>query len=799
MKPVLLTPEKAASLADAYRQFSEDPTLEGRVSGLTRIECYKLLQEVRVLYQQRDVNLTLAFLDKAADGTVVLSEEIFSQEHDDKLTAEHNGLVDKIEEQRSPGRIVFRSSPAPKPAAEKSPTRTDEIQELMEERNRERIEARLVEQGVGAEQAKVYTEVITTRVKELGPEAVGDIVKEVAPELTPEQGDVIAQAVADKGSEAPSRSEIGTTMDSLKYPTSSARTTATQTTAVPRETMQQTIVRLQTRELPPLQRAWNEALNQVIPGRREKQEAAARTVTQAAVKEFSATHPGQDTVAVGLAKASEHGEVLKRLDPTASAHFYTQGDSPPSVSASENYSTFQFEFNQPTPGSIAVRSLGTGAPPPMPSPQPQQGTDSGGPSLIQTAQTALQGRDAYRFAASETGKKVFQGALRQGGAALGRVGASLATSVLPAIGSGLAAAGGAAMTAAGVVGGVISGLTAGAVATVTAPILITIIAGLFIVLLVFGFTAISGNQRLYVAEGTPSVAVQSEYIDVVATVNPNSYKGSFPKDFEFTIVVTAKKANLTNVKLDEAFSVYASKGNPSPPSIEKHTLPTEMAQGKSETIKYTLSLDSDYDNAIVTNTVTVSADAFEGPKDEKTITSTSTLIGDVPTGCFAFSGNWTDDKRALILQAIGTMARSTAFMGNICRGGTPVTLVRSYESKSYGGMRNGNTVTLYDLGVSDKMSTLYTLAHESGHIVDGRNPDFFRDFPKEIKGEGSIPTYPLTPSPPEDFAETIADYVVWKEMSFCCIKGERYKLNMPTDFSKHYRFANKRIFGGYEY
>src|SRR3989338_3895056 len=111
MKPVLLTPSKAANLADAYRQFSEDPAIEGRIGGLTRIECYKLLQEVRIFYQQRDLNLTLDFLDKTADGKVTLTEEIFGpSDHDEKLTTEHNELVEKVEEQRSPSKLVFRSS-----------------------------------------------------------------------------------------------------------------------------------------------------------------------------------------------------------------------------------------------------------------------------------------------------------------------------------------------------------------------------------------------------------------------------------------------------------------------------------------------------------------------------------------------------------------------------------------------------------------------------------------------------------------------------------------------------------------
>lgn len=804
-QPILLTPSKAASLADAYQQFLSDPELQGRVAGLTRIECYKLLQELRLFYNLKNEDITLDFLDKVADAKVVLEGEVFNTEHDEKVVKEHDELLEKVEEPQGSRRVVFSSPSRTKieeitglaEGAEK-PSPVEEIRAWNDQRNHKRLETQLRNQGLSEEQANIYSSVVTTRLNELGlgvstrEEAVREILRETVPGFSAEQIDNVTNVVLN--TEAETRSQIGTTLDSFKY-SSSPNITRTATTV--RETTAQTIARLSVRELPPVQRFVNGVLNQIIPGRREKQAAAAKAALQGGIQEFSTSHPGQQAIVGGLEQAALHPEVLGRIDPSSGTHFYMAGEALPQLSSAESFSTFQFEFNQKNAGGgdITVRSLGRGIPSPAPAPPPASAPDfdlGKGPSLSDAVQTGTHTRDAWRIAASEGGKKFLQGVGRQATALGGRA----ATSAAPAIAGAMGAIGTGLMGAAGVVGGAIAAGTGAAAATVGAPMLIAIIVGIFIVILVFGFTAISGNQRLYVTEGTPSVAIQSEYIDVVASISPNSYKGDFPKDFQLTIVVTAKKQDLENVKLSETYSVYAKDGNPPSPSAPSNTFPTTLENGKSETITYTLPLDSKYNNAIVTNTITVSADVKDGPKGEKTIMSASTLIGDVPTGCFAFSGGWTEDKRAMVLQAIGTLSKSNALMSRICKGGAPVNLVRSHENKGYGGFKqDNNTIILYPLGVSDRMGTLYTLAHEAGHIVDGRNPDLLRIFPEEIKGEGYLPTYPLGKSLPEDFAETVALYVVYKEMPFGCCG----KVNMPKDFFKHYKFAQERIFGNHAY
>lgn len=777
MKPVLLTPSKAAGLADAYRQFSQNPELNERINGLTRLECYRLFQSVSLFYKQKGEDLALNFLDKVADGKVELSGELFSaEEHDEKLTKEHNELEAKVEPEPPKSRTLFVSAPTrTEKAKEESAAETDEIGTLMKGRARERAEEQLKRLGISEERAKVYSGVVSKRLGEVGEEAarqrgiVQAIVQEVVPELNSEQISGFSDGFLSTG-DTGERSAIGTALASSKFPSASGPATRPSTAtgeqgSVARESSKELLLRLGHKERGFFGQIKNDFLNQIIPGRREKQEAAALGVAQGALQNFAESHPGQQPVIEGLQEAFGHKEVLRKIDPSGA-------DSA---------------------GNISIRSLGRGMPSPRPPTLSTEPEGRGGSFVGNTVQAGMQARDAAKLLGTETGKKLTQATVGR----LGALGARLAASAAPAIAGALSGAGAAAMSALGGIGTVVGGaLGTTGVGTVVVPaaIILAVLAALIGGALFLGHMQLSSNQRLYVTEGLPSTAIQSEYIDITARVSPNSYKGDLPIEAEFTIIVTAKKGNLEDVKINEIFSVYAKEGSPSPPSVETHFLPTEIADGKSETIIYKVRLEPRFKDSIVTNTITVGANVVDGPKDEKTITSVSTLLGEVPTGCFTFEGNWTDADRALELAAIGTISRNSTFMSKLCKDNKAIRLIRSYDSTTgYGGYVPGDgQIIIYSLGLVDNSNTLYTLAHESGHILDQRNVDLYRDFPRMIKGEGFIPTYGYGQKLSEDFAETIALFVVWKSKSFACCG----KVNLPKDFPKHYDFALSRMFGG---
>lgn len=820
MKPILLTPSKAAGLADAYRQFSENLELEGRVAGLTRLECYRLFQTVSLYYKQKGEDLALSFLDKVATGEVALSGELFNaEEHDEKLTKEHNELTDKVEAEQPKTRTLFRSAPArtetpaEQAVEEKPTTRTDEIRVLMEERSRERAEDHLKRLGISEERAKVYSSVVARRLGEVGEETARQkdtaqaLVQEVVPELSPEQVSGFSEGFLNTD-DTGEKSAIATALASSKFPTPTGPVARPTVGAKPqdrtqRESSQELLLRLGHKERGLFGQIANDFLNQVIPGRRERQDAAARGIAEGALRNFSENNPGEQSIIGGLQEALGHREVLRKIDPSGQAFFFKQDGAPP---LAPNYATFEFRLTpggESAPGNISIRSLGRGMPSPRPSAPSSARSDEGGGSFASGAiQTGMQARDAYKLLGTETGKKVTQATLGR----LGAMGARLAASALPAIGGAISAIGGAGMSALAGLGTLATGIAgvAGAVAASATFgwVIAIIIAAVIIGLLIFGFLNISSNQRIYVSQQDPSSAVQSEYIDVAARVSPNSYKGDLPVEVEFTIVVTAKKKGLENVKISETFSVYAKEGNPSPPSISTNSLPTTMDEGASETISYKVTLEPKFKDSIVTNTITVSADVLEGPKNEKTITSASTLLGEVPTGCLAFEGNWTDGDRALELQALGTLLRNTAFASRLCKDNKTIHLIRSYDDVQWGGYApGGDKIIIYNKGLIDDSNTLYTMTHEAGHLIDQRDPILFRKFVEEKGSEEYLPTYGygggLSPGQrlSEDFAENIALFVVWKNKSFACCG----KVNYRKDFFRHYKFALETIFGGSEY
>lgn len=293
----------------------------------------------------------------------------------------------------------------------------------------------------------------------------------------------------------------------------------------------------------------------------------------------------------------------------------------------------------------------------------------------------------------------------------------------------------------------------------------------------------------------------SGYIKITKTPTPESFPDNNPGDVTYTITLQADGANLSNISVSDSFSVFGGSKTISAPAFPG--IPSSLLDGESFTTAITVSL-AGLRNSLVTNTLTVTADAaIWGGKTlqgEHRSASASVVIGAPPTGCFVFndtptpdafghvSGAW--DNKSGVLNAIAELNRSAPYMARLCGSGT-INLYRVRANYGGGSVSSANGIFLYNAGAGG-VSAVYTLAHESGHILSYRT-SLFQEFYNEgvFRREGYIWTYPNAYTEHEDFAEAFGAYVVYKRYIF----GRRgTSLNLPSEYPLHYDFA-KRVFG----
>jgi hypothetical protein len=197
--------------------------------------------------------------------------------------------------------------------------------------------------------------------------------------------------------------------------------------------------------------------------------------------------------------------------------------------------------------------------------------------------------------------------------------------------------------------------------------------------------------------------------------------------------------------------------------------------------------------------------------------STSTVLGNPTTECFVFgprgasvswkdergktitftSSDWDSGARSKVMGAIAQLARSRKYMEQyLCPGG-PVTL---YQVKADfgGGLTSGRNVFLFNACLSPQSGCMnYTLAHETGHVINNGPTDLFDQFHGQgisRPPEGMLWTYVNGYTEREDFAETFGAYVAWRSYRFRGSNGRTGNLNYPVEYPRHYQFA-KLTFG----
>ena len=107
---------------------------------------------------------------------------------------------------------------------------------------------------------------------------------------------------------------------------------------------------------------------------------------------------------------------------------------------------------------------------------------------------------------------------------------------------------------------------------------------------------------------------------------------------------------------------------------------------------------------------------------------------------------WSSQEKAVMIFAASQLAKYPLYMSKLKCSSSPIPLYR--VKKDYGGgcFQDGG-IYIYNAGVIHG-SSVYTLAHESGHVLQYRNGSYYQLFlSKGISsplppGEGLLPTYP---------------------------------------------------------
>ncbi|HBL52192.1 MAG: hypothetical protein UT38_C0003G0023 [Microgenomates group bacterium GW2011_GWA2_39_19] len=326
--------------------------------------------------------------------------------------------------------------------------------------------------------------------------------------------------------------------------------------------------------------------------------------------------------------------------------------------------------------------------------------------------------------------------------------------------------------------------------------LIAAIVAIPLSLILFTFNGISNSQSTFLPQAVSPINVvpDSKYISVTKTADPSVFPGEPPLQVKYTVAITAKEGNLTNIQVSEKFTSFTSKGNPSITSPTLPAIPSTLEEGKTHTITFAINLGKEFKDSVVTNTITVTADVESGPVKESTTRSVSVIIGNPPTFCFTFTGNWTEGDKGMIMESIGKISKSTAYSSFLCSGG-PVFIQRGGDMDYGGEVTDGNTITMYNRAFRNKPSLFYTFAHETGHVYGHRNGTSYNAFSISTHDEPFLPTYTLKQTLDEDFAETIAVYIVRKEVPN--LSGVDI-INMEAKWPKHYNFAKTNIFSDFD-
>lgn len=347
--------------------------------------------------------------------------------------------------------------------------------------------------------------------------------------------------------------------------------------------------------------------------------------------------------------------------------------------------------------------------------------------------------------------------------------------------------------------------------------------------------AIGGISAGWIAVGGILVAATDEpqepitpgenaYFTITKTADKTQIDNSaLPTDIKYTITLTAKNLNLTNIQItddikvqskDSTFNVTTDlSGQPiSPPCAS--TIPSDLTANQNWTCELFVRAEITFADSVVSNSITVKATP-EGQTEVTDGTVAATIVGTPPPICATFNiqGSWSSAERTNINTVCQTLDRSPTVIALLQNAGTIDLVKGGARSDGVCGTVNGARIITIYCDMSSSPFAKYVIIHELGHVIGNYNNPTYQAFldSNAFVAEGLMPTYPFGGSPPgESFAEMITEYVSSREYNHPPRSWSGYPggpwvnpgsgwTTFPLDRPVHYNFAKNQIFGGVEY
>lgn len=363
-------------------------------------------------------------------------------------------------------------------------------------------------------------------------------------------------------------------------------------------------------------------------------------------------------------------------------------------------------------------------------------------------------------------------------------------------------------------GSAFAGLGAGLKAFFTA-VWSGLIAALTVPLIIFfvGVPLLTGIILLIINSGAylvpPGEALLSEanpYISVTKTASPTGTQSS-PTAITYTVTITAKKDTLTGIVIHSTCKAIKKSGSLNCPPEQIPAPPSSINAGTPFSFTFTSNYGGQYQDSLVSNTISVNAISAQGGKVSDT-GSASVCFGDCPLNCFTFpSGNWpagaANYQSNLTAAAAQLAGQYPNFAAKVCAGG-PINLCYTTSDPTPAGSAglcngaiyarhihtSGCDINFNQCGLRSTSDALYILTHEATHHLQDINPQTERDFEQNVpRSEWPICSYSATNGNPyESMAEGDALFVGKPSWSSCVT-------NYQTQYPRHYAFARDKIFG----
>lgn len=319
----------------------------------------------------------------------------------------------------------------------------------------------------------------------------------------------------------------------------------------------------------------------------------------------------------------------------------------------------------------------------------------------------------------------------------------------------------------------------------------------------------------------------SRYAIVNKTATPDEIENNTEEDITYEIEIAARTGYSLELKrISDEFTVLGGEATISGES------PVSVASFEStrittpQSVTYTIPISGE--DALVINTVTFVVDVYDSSgkivlQGESVTTLGLLIIGDPPIGCFEFapggipsepysengqqrqniSKNWEKSDIIKFLQAfIRRVGTNESYLELLCTEGDIIVYKWDpHPNRNYfAWVIDKNTIGFYQGFFNSPVEWMeYTLVHESGHIIDGRNPGLKNEY---LQIATSCLTYPFpeecSSRPSEYFAEGLVDYVVYQTLFF---NFDSWTGMFPfkTNYPAEYNWMRDNIFGGIEY